>query len=280
MFFPVIWDHLVFVLLFSNALFLCVIICFHLLWLDRSKTLDSAYSKQMLEKQLQARACSPRPKSSQPSLSPTRAPRGPSTSSGQPHQKPAQAKRAVRGEMSRCLSLNTTRAPAVISTSDAVAATCIRTALSSPPLFFHEDIWSLIKPETTSGVFLAWCLGLLLCSNGTTKLIWKPWGADGKTGSEVQSPLPQSPAAQSCGRLSPVISCWLLLREGPSCGKRWHKHLRGSRCRIQSSLETNLSLRSARRRQRPSFLVESRFYFWHYRQPPIKSVPFRLIADK
>lgn len=193
--------------------FLCVIICFHLLWLSCSKTLDSAYSKQMLEKQLQARACSPRPRSSQPSMSPTRAPKGPSTSSGQPLQKPAQAKRAVRGEMSRGLSLNTTRAPAVIPTSEAVAAICIRTRFSfPPPFFFHEDICSLIKLETTSGFFWQWCWGFLLCSNGTTKLIWKPRGADGKTGSEVQSPLPQSPAARSYGRLSPVISCWLLLR--------------------------------------------------------------------
>lgn len=120
----------------------CVISGFHLLWLYCSKTLDSVYNKQMLEKQLQARACSPRPKSSQPSLSPMRAPKGPSTPSCQPLQKPAQAK---CGEMSHGISLSTT--------SNVITAICIRTRLSLPPSLFPQDIWSLIKPETTSGFF-------------------------------------------------------------------------------------------------------------------------------
>lgn len=73
--------------------------------------------------------------------------------------------------------------------------------------FFNEAILSWIKMDTTLGFFWQWCWGFLLCSNGTTKLIWKPWRADGKTGSEVQSPVPQSPAAKSYGRLSPAGSC-------------------------------------------------------------------------
>lgn len=101
------------------------------------KTLDLVHSKQMLEKQLQARACSPHLKSSLPSMSPTRAPVGPSTLSAQPLQKPAQAKRVVRGKLS---TLSTTRAAAVISATDVVHVDWTSHLPPPPPLLV------LIKP--------------------------------------------------------------------------------------------------------------------------------------
>lgn len=218
----VILDRLVFVFLFSNALFfLCVIICFHLLWLSCSKTLDSAYSKQMLEKQLQARACSPRPRSSQPSMSPTRAPKGPSTSSGQPLQKPAQAKRAVRGEMSRGLSLNTTRAPAVIPTSEAVAAICIRTRFSLPPFcFFSRRHLVFNKAGNHLRGFLAVVLRLpavLKWHNQADMKATRGWWENRKWSAEPSSSIP------CCSVLRTVISCYLLLAPAALRAILWEK---------------------------------------------------------
>lgn len=77
-------------------------------------------------------------------------------------------------------------------------------------LCFNEAVCSLIKLETTSGVYWPWCRGFPLCSRGTTKLIWKPQRADGKTGREALSAHLHSPAAPSYRRLSPA---------GPRCAK-------------------------------------------------------------
>ncbi|XP_044058781.1 protein moonraker isoform X3 [Siniperca chuatsi] len=65
--------------------------------LQKLETLDSALSKQEMFEKMQAQACPPHRKSPHRSMSPTSAPRGPSTSTARGPRKPANAKRGVRG---------------------------------------------------------------------------------------------------------------------------------------------------------------------------------------
>ncbi|XP_028429488.1 protein moonraker isoform X2 [Perca flavescens] len=65
--------------------------------LQKLETLDSALSKQELLEKMQAQACPPHRKSPHRSMSPTSAPKGPSTSAVQGPRKPANPKRGVRG---------------------------------------------------------------------------------------------------------------------------------------------------------------------------------------
>ncbi|XP_039642521.1 protein moonraker isoform X3 [Perca fluviatilis] len=64
--------------------------------LQKLETLDSALSKQELLQKMQAQACPPHRKSPHRSMSPTSAPKGPSTSTVQGPRKPANPKRGVR----------------------------------------------------------------------------------------------------------------------------------------------------------------------------------------
>lgn len=217
----------------------------------------------MLEKQLQARACSPRPKSSQPSLSPTRAPKGPSTTSGQPLQKPAQAKRAVRGEMSRGLSLNTTHAPAVIPTSEAVTAICIRTRFSLPPPFFSLRYLVFNKAGNHLRVFLAVVLRLpavLKWHNQADMKATRGWWENRKWSAEPSSSIP------CCSVLHTVISCYLLLAPAALRAILWEKTTQtptgepSPRLKLPGN-KLEPAFCSPSGRQRHSFLVESRSYF-------------------
>ncbi|XP_076590844.1 protein moonraker isoform X3 [Chaetodon auriga] len=63
--------------------------------LQKLETLDSALRKQEMLEKLQAQACPPRRKSPHRSMSPTRAPKGPSKSSVRGPRKPANPKRGV-----------------------------------------------------------------------------------------------------------------------------------------------------------------------------------------
>ncbi|XP_037632323.1 protein moonraker isoform X2 [Sebastes umbrosus] len=66
--------------------------------LQKLETLDSVLSKQELhERKMQAQACPPHRKSPHHSMSPTSAPKGPSTSTVRGPRKPANPKRGVRG---------------------------------------------------------------------------------------------------------------------------------------------------------------------------------------
>ncbi|XP_074496005.1 protein moonraker isoform X2 [Sebastes fasciatus] len=66
--------------------------------LQKLETLDSVLSKQELhERKMQAQACPPHRKSPHRSMSPTSAPKGPSTSTVRGPRKPANPKRGVRG---------------------------------------------------------------------------------------------------------------------------------------------------------------------------------------
>ncbi|XP_070762549.1 protein moonraker [Enoplosus armatus] len=64
--------------------------------LQKLETLDSALSKQEVLEKMQAQACPPHRKAPHCSMSPTSAPKGPSTSSAQGPRKPANPKRGVR----------------------------------------------------------------------------------------------------------------------------------------------------------------------------------------
>ncbi|XP_078101465.1 protein moonraker isoform X3 [Sander vitreus] len=64
--------------------------------LQKLETLDSALSKQELLEKMQAQACPPHRKSPHRSMSPTSAPKGPSTSTVRGPRKPANPKRGVR----------------------------------------------------------------------------------------------------------------------------------------------------------------------------------------
>lgn len=105
---------------------------------------------------MQAQARSPHQKSSHPSLSPTRAPEGHSMSSAQRPRKPAQSKRAVRGEILFGLDLNKILESNAVST---FSCTCCWFPLKMhmEKTFFvplDETIRSLMQQLVTEGAFL------------------------------------------------------------------------------------------------------------------------------